>query len=169
MRGLTETYTIATNWKVMCGKDVIGYKLPVQGCLLFCTVFKACPHIYQLYRQDVGRFLEEYAPFCFIKLCERVGYWGTIKCDLFTLAVCPGALNSLKWTLMCKYINSWRPVLVPAVCLPFPLCLANQWQTSSVITAAQLHDTACQALDTHRNTPFSLLGCDLCDLCKQRV
>ncbi len=94
-RGLTETYTIATDWKVMCGKDAIGYKLPMQGCLLFCAVFKACPHIYQLYRQDVGRFLEEYVPFCFIKLCERVGYWGTSKCDLFTLAVCPGALNGL--------------------------------------------------------------------------
>jgi len=48
--------------------------------------------------------------------------------------------------------------------------LANQWQTSSVITAAQLRDTACQALVlTHRNAHFSVLGCDLCDLCKQRL
>ncbi len=78
----------------MCGKDVIGYKLPVQGYLLFCAVFKACPHIYQLYRQDVRRFMEEYVPFSFIKLCEQ-GYWGTGKCDLFTLAVCPEALNGL--------------------------------------------------------------------------
>lgn len=49
-------------------------------------------------------------------------------------------------------------MLVPAVCLPFPLCLANQWQTSSVITAVQLHDTACQALDTHRKHPFLCWG-----------
>lgn len=48
----------------MCGKDAIGYKLPVQGCLLFCTVFKGCPYIYQLYRQGERiLILNEYVPF----------------------------------------------------------------------------------------------------------